>query len=73
MAISFGLMGDLAIGVAGAFVGGLPFQQIPAPSGSGVISAMIDATISALVLLQIMKPVRNGNRWRMGRSWNRCR
>jgi uncharacterized membrane protein YeaQ/YmgE (transglycosylase-associated protein family) len=47
MAISFGLMGDLAIGVAGAFVGGLPFQQIPAPSGSGVISAMIDATISA--------------------------
>lgn len=69
----FGLIGDLIIGVAGAFVGGWLLPQLGIQLGSGTISAIIDATIGALILLLIMRMVRGGNGWRarLGRSWNK--
>ena len=69
----FGLIGDLIIGVAGAFVGGWLLPQLGIHLGSGTISAIIDATIGALILLLIMRLVRGGNGWRarLGRSWNK--
>ena len=69
----FGLIGDLIIGVAGALVGGWLLPQLGIHLGSGTISAIIDATIGALILLLIMRLVRGGNGWRarLGRSWNR--
>jgi uncharacterized membrane protein YeaQ/YmgE (transglycosylase-associated protein family) len=69
----FGLIGDLIIGVAGAFVGGWLPPQLGIHLGSGTISAIIDATFGALILLLIMRLVRGGNGWRarLGRGWNR--
>ena len=68
----FGLIGDLIIGIAGAFVGGWLLPQLGVHLGSGTVSAIIDATIGALILLLIMRLVRGGNGWRerLGRRWN---
>jgi uncharacterized membrane protein YeaQ/YmgE (transglycosylase-associated protein family) len=65
----FGPIGDLIIGVAGAFIGGWLLPQLNVHA----ISAVIDATIGALMLLLILRLVRGGNGWRarLGRSWNR--
>jgi len=69
----FGIMGDLMIGVAGAFIGGWLLPQLGFQLGSGIISAIVDATIGALILLLIMRLFRGGNGWRnrLGRRWNR--
>jgi uncharacterized membrane protein YeaQ/YmgE (transglycosylase-associated protein family) len=69
----FGLIGDLIIGVAGAFVGGWLLPQLGIRLGSGTISSIIDATIGALILLLIMRLVRGGNGWRarLARGWNK--
>jgi len=68
-----GLKGDLIIGVAGAFIGGWLLPQLGIHLGSGTISAIIDATIGALILLLVMRLVRGGNGWRarLARGWNR--
>jgi len=69
----FGLVGDLIIGVAGAFVGGWVLPQLGVRLGPGTVAAIIDATIGALILLLIARLVRGGNGWRarLGRRWNR--
>src|ERR1700689_3881429 len=69
----FGLIGDLIIGVAGAFIGGWLLPQLGVHLGSGIVSAIIDATVGALILLLVMRLVRGGNGWRarLGRRWNR--
>ena len=71
----FGLIGDLIIGVAGAFIGGWLLPQLGVHLGTGTISAIIDATIGALILLLVMRLIRDGNGWRarLGRSWNSWR
>ena len=69
----FGPIGDLIIGVIGAFIGVWLLPQLGIHLGSGLVSAIISATIGALILLLIMRLVRGGNGWRarLGRSWNR--
>jgi uncharacterized membrane protein YeaQ/YmgE (transglycosylase-associated protein family) len=69
----FGLMGDLAIGVVGAFIGGWLLPQLGIHLGSGMVSAILDATIGAFLLLVIVRLVRGGNGWRarLGRGWSR--
>ena len=69
----FGLIGDLIIGVAGAFVGGWQLPQLGIHLGSGTISVIIDATIGAVILLLIVRLVRGGNGWRarLGRGWKK--
>jgi uncharacterized membrane protein YeaQ/YmgE (transglycosylase-associated protein family) len=69
----FGFIGDLVIGVVGAFIGGWLLPQLGIRLGSGIISAIIDATLGALLLLLIMRLVGGGNGWRarMSRGWNR--
>jgi uncharacterized membrane protein YeaQ/YmgE (transglycosylase-associated protein family) len=49
----FGLIGDLIIGIAGAFIGGWLLPQLGMHLGTETISAIIDATIGALILLLI--------------------
>src|SRR5271157_2363381 len=63
----FGIIGDLLIGIAGAFFGSWLLPQLGLHLGSGVISAIIDATIGALLLLLAIRLVRGGGGW--GRSW----
>jgi uncharacterized membrane protein YeaQ/YmgE (transglycosylase-associated protein family) len=69
----FGLVGDLMIGVVGAFIGDWLLPQLGIHLGAGVISAIIDATIGAVLLLLIIRLVRGGSGWRarLGRGWNR--
>jgi len=69
----FGPIGDLIIGVIGAFIGGWLLPQLGLQLGSGLVSAILCATIGALILLLIVRLVRGGNGWRarLGRSWNR--
>jgi uncharacterized membrane protein YeaQ/YmgE (transglycosylase-associated protein family) len=69
----FGVMGDLAIGVVGAFIGGWLLPQLGIHLGSGIVSAILDATIGAFLLLVIVRLVRGGNGWRarLGRGWSR--
>jgi uncharacterized membrane protein YeaQ/YmgE (transglycosylase-associated protein family) len=48
---SFGVVGDIVIGVIGALIGGLLFQVLSVPSGGGLFGSLIVATIGAIVLL----------------------
>lgn len=69
----FGLIGDLLIGVAGAFIGGWLLPLLNIHLGVGVVSAIINATIGAVLLLVIIRLVRGGGRWHSGWSpgWGR--
>jgi uncharacterized membrane protein YeaQ/YmgE (transglycosylase-associated protein family) len=49
----FGLIGNLIVGVIGAFIGGFVFQQLGIAAG-GLIGSLITAVIGAVVLLFIV-------------------
>jgi uncharacterized membrane protein YeaQ/YmgE (transglycosylase-associated protein family) len=69
----FGLVGDLLIGIVGAFIGSWLVPQLGIHLGSGIVAAIINATIGALILLLIIRLVRGGGGWRRnwGGSWGR--
>jgi len=60
----FGIVGDLIIGIVGAFIGSWLLPQLGIHLGSGIIAAIINATIGALILLLIIRLVRGGGGWR---------
>ena len=62
----FGLIGDLVVGVIGAFIGDWLLPRLSIHLGTGIISAIINATIGALLLLFVLRLVRGGGRWRSG-------
>ena len=62
----FGIVGDLIIGIVGAFIGSWLLSQLGIHLGSGIIAAIINATIGALILLLIIRLVRGGGGWRGG-------
>jgi uncharacterized membrane protein YeaQ/YmgE (transglycosylase-associated protein family) len=59
----FGLIGDLIIGIVGAFIGDWMLPRLGIHLGFGLISAIINATIGAIVLLLIIRLVRSRRRW----------
>ena len=67
----FGIVGDLIIGIVGAFIGSWLLPQLGIHLGSGIIAAILNATIGALILLLIIRLVRGGGGWRgtWGRRW----
>jgi uncharacterized membrane protein YeaQ/YmgE (transglycosylase-associated protein family) len=58
----FGIIGDLIIGIVGAFIGSWLLPQIHIQLGTGLVSAILNATIGAVLLLLIIKLIRGGNR-----------
>ena len=62
----FGIIGDIIIGVVGAFIGDWLLPRLSIHLGTGIISAIVNATIGALLLLLIIRLVRGGSRWRSG-------
>jgi uncharacterized membrane protein YeaQ/YmgE (transglycosylase-associated protein family) len=54
----FGLIGDIVVGVIGAFVGGWLAGVLHIHLGSGMISSIITATIGAVLLIFILRMVR---------------
>jgi uncharacterized membrane protein YeaQ/YmgE (transglycosylase-associated protein family) len=61
-----GLVGDIVVGIIGAFIGDWLLPQLHIALGAGILAAILNATIGAIVLLVIIKLVRGG-----GRSWRR--
>jgi len=54
----FGLLGDIVVGIVGAFAGGWLLPQLGIHLGVGIVSVIASATIGAVVLLLILRVVR---------------
>jgi uncharacterized membrane protein YeaQ/YmgE (transglycosylase-associated protein family) len=63
----FGVVGDIVIGVVGAFFGSWLLPQLGIHLGVGLVAAIINATIGAIILLVLISLIRNGSGWRGGR------
>jgi uncharacterized membrane protein YeaQ/YmgE (transglycosylase-associated protein family) len=64
----FGIIGDIVIGILGAFIGSWLLPQLGIHLGTGLISAILNATIGAILLLLIVRLIRGGG-WGWQRSW----
>jgi uncharacterized membrane protein YeaQ/YmgE (transglycosylase-associated protein family) len=66
-----GLVGDLVVGIAGAFIASWIFPQLGFHLGSGIVSQIVYAAIGAILLLLIIRLVRGQSRWggSSGRAW----
>jgi uncharacterized membrane protein YeaQ/YmgE (transglycosylase-associated protein family) len=67
----FGLIGDLIIGIVGAFIGDWLLPQIGIHLGTGIVSAIVNATIGAVLLLLVVRLLQGGGRF--GGGWGRRR
>jgi uncharacterized membrane protein YeaQ/YmgE (transglycosylase-associated protein family) len=65
----FGLIGDLIIGIIGAFIGDWLLPQVGIHLGTGIVSAIINAAIGAVLLLLVIRLLRGG----FGGGWGRRR
>jgi uncharacterized membrane protein YeaQ/YmgE (transglycosylase-associated protein family) len=59
----FGLIGDLAIGIVGAFIASWLLPRLGISLGVGIVRAIINSTIGAVLLLLVVRLVRGGGRW----------
>lgn len=64
----FGLIGDIAIGIIGAFIGDWLLPRLGIHLGSETVSLIVNATIGAIVLLLIIRLVDGGGRF--GGGWS---
>jgi uncharacterized membrane protein YeaQ/YmgE (transglycosylase-associated protein family) len=65
----FGLIGDLLVGLVGAFIGDWLLPKLGVHLGAGIVGLIINAFIGAVVLLLILRLVSGGGfgyrrRWR---------
>jgi uncharacterized membrane protein YeaQ/YmgE (transglycosylase-associated protein family) len=63
----FGLIGDIAIGIVGALIGSWLMPRLGIHMASGIVSAIIVATIGAVLLLIIVRLAKGAYPRR--RSW----
>lgn len=64
----FGLIGDLVIGLVGAFIGDWLLPRLGIHLGVGLVAAILNAFIGAVVLLLILRLINGGFGYR--RRWN---
>jgi uncharacterized membrane protein YeaQ/YmgE (transglycosylase-associated protein family) len=64
----FGLIGDLLVGLIGAFIGDWLLPQLGVHLGAGIVALILNAFIGAVVLLLILRLVSGGG-WGYGRRW----
>jgi uncharacterized membrane protein YeaQ/YmgE (transglycosylase-associated protein family) len=62
--VGFGIIGDLIIGVMGAFIGSWLLPQLGIHLGAAIVAEIVNATIGAIILLLIIHLVRGGGGWR---------
>jgi uncharacterized membrane protein YeaQ/YmgE (transglycosylase-associated protein family) len=60
----FGLIGDLVVGVIGAFVASWLLPQLGIHLGTGTVRAIVNATLGAVVFLLVLRLVGGGGGWR---------
>ncbi|MFN4081232.1 MAG: GlsB/YeaQ/YmgE family stress response membrane protein [Saprospiraceae bacterium] len=58
----FGLLGNIVIGIIGSFVGDWLFRQLGIQVSSGLLGAILRATVGAVVLLFVLGLVQGGSR-----------
>jgi uncharacterized membrane protein YeaQ/YmgE (transglycosylase-associated protein family) len=56
----FGLIGDIVVGIVGAFIGHWLLPRLGILLGSGIISSIANATIGAVLLLFVIRLLRGG-------------
>ncbi len=54
----FGLLGDIVIGIVGAFIGGWLLPKLGIHLGVGIVATIASATIGAVVLLLLLRLIR---------------
>ena len=70
-----GLIGDIAVGIIGAFIGDELLPRLGIHLGVGTISLIVNATLGAIVLLLVIRLFTGGGgfgggwRGRFGRRW----
>ena len=64
----FGLIGDLIVGLIGAFIGNWLLPRLGIHLGSGILALILNAFIGAVVLLLLLRLV--GGEWGR-RRWGR--
>jgi len=53
-----GVIGDIVVGVVGAFIGGFLFSTLGVSSGGGLLGSIIVATIGAVVLIFLVRLIK---------------
>jgi len=59
----FGIIGDIVVGIVGAFISTLLFPRLGFHLGSGLVSEIIYSAIAAIILLLIVRLIRSGGRF----------
>jgi uncharacterized membrane protein YeaQ/YmgE (transglycosylase-associated protein family) len=59
----FGIIGDIIVGIAGAFVASWLFPKLGFQLGTGMVREIIDSAIGAILLLLIVRLIRTGGRF----------
>jgi uncharacterized membrane protein YeaQ/YmgE (transglycosylase-associated protein family) len=54
----FGLIGDIIVGIVGAFLGGWLAGVLGLHLASGLISSVITATVGAIILILILRVIK---------------
>jgi uncharacterized membrane protein YeaQ/YmgE (transglycosylase-associated protein family) len=74
----FGLIGDLIVGVIGAFIGDWLLPRLNIHLGVGTVSLIVNATLGAIVLLLVIRLLAGAGGWgagwgasRFGNGWGR--
>ena len=65
----FGLIGDLVIGLVGAFIGDWLLPRLDIHLGVGIVASIVNAFIGAVVLLLLLRLINGG--WGYRRRWRR--
>jgi uncharacterized membrane protein YeaQ/YmgE (transglycosylase-associated protein family) len=59
----FGIIGDIIVGIAGAFIASWLFPRLGFHIGSGLVGEIIYSAIGAIILLLIVRLIRTGGRF----------
>jgi uncharacterized membrane protein YeaQ/YmgE (transglycosylase-associated protein family) len=59
----FGIIGDIVIGIVGAFIASWLFPRLGIHLGVGLISKIIYSAIGAIILLLVVRLVRGGGKF----------
>ena len=58
--VGFGLIGNMVVGVIGAFVAGFVLPIVGISIGGGILGSILHATIGAVILLFVISLVKKG-------------
>lgn len=56
----FGLVGDIVVGIIGAFIANWLFPRLGLHLGSGFVPEIVAATVGAVLLLAVVRLIRRG-------------